>query len=189
MLQSEGATPQDAVRVLLETAYTLRHGSPEHKKAIMLSMIQQYGIDFTQGINPDRAALERERDLRANEDRRQQELGKQQVHNAAVSELEQFAQQPGHEHLDTLRGHMIALLRNGQAQNYQDAYDQAAWAHPTVRQAMQSAENLKRQQDFGRNRNAAAAVTGAPGAVSTAIAADPKNLRATIEAQFDGGRL
>ena len=189
MLQAEGASAADAVRVLLETAHILRSGSPEHKKALMLSMIQQYGVDFSQGVDHDRANLERQLDLRNNEDRRIAAEQQSQVQQQALSEVSQFASQPGHEHMETLKPYMIALLREGEAKTLQEAYETAAWAHPRVRPFMQQADNLRRQQEFSRNRNAASTVTGNPGSVSTTAGADPKNLRATLEAAFGGDRV
>jgi hypothetical protein len=47
LLSKEGATPQGAIRALLETVHTLRYGSPEHKHALFMSMAEQYGIDVT----------------------------------------------------------------------------------------------------------------------------------------------
>lgn len=189
MLQAEGATANDAVRVLLETAYTLRHGSPEHKKAVMLSLIQQYGVDFSQGVDHDRANLERQLDLRNTEDRRTAAQERQEIQQQALDEVSAFAAQPGHEHMETLKPYMIVLLREGAAKTLQQAYETAAWAHPQVRPHMQQADNMRRQQEFSRNRNAAATVTGNPGSVSTTRTADPKNLRATLEEAFGGGRV
>lgn len=189
LLKSEGASPQDAVRVLLETAHTLRHGSPETKKALMLSMMEQYGIDFRKPFNPEVARLQWEVDSRRHNDARvqAQQVASQEI--AAVSEIEAFAAQPGHEHMDALRPHMAALLQSGAATDLQSAYDQAAWANPQTRAALQQKADLERQATLGKNRNAAASVRGAPGGVGVSNAPDARNLRATLEDAFGGGRM
>lgn len=189
ILRAEGATPQAAVKVLLETAHTLRHGSPENKRALMLSLIQQYGIDLSRPVDPTRAQLEQELDSRRHADFRRTADANTRIEREAISEVETFAQQPGHEHLDTVRPHMIALLNTGTVSTLQEAYDQAVWANPTTRAAVQMQENMQRSQSLQRNRAAASSVTGNPGGVTIAPTADPKNLRATLEQSFGGDRF
>src|SRR6185369_5222595 len=46
-LQSEGATPITAMRTLLSTAHQLKTGGPEYRKAINLSLAQQYNVDLS----------------------------------------------------------------------------------------------------------------------------------------------
>jgi hypothetical protein len=189
LLKSEGATPQDAVRILLETAHTLRHGSPETKKALMLSMMQQYGIDFRQPFNPEMARLSWEVDSRRHQDVRNQSQQAVNQDVAAQTEIEQFAAQPGHEHLDALRPHMAALLSSGAAADLASAYDQAAWANPQVRAQLMQKQGMEKQASLVKNRNAASSVRGAPGGVETAAPAAGGTLRGTLEAAFGGGRV
>jgi hypothetical protein len=189
LLKSEGATPQDAVRILLETAHTLRHGSPETKKALMLSMMEQYGIDFRQPFNPEVARLQWEVDSRRHNDARTQAQQGVSQEFAAQSEIEQFAAQPGHEHLDALRPHMAALLQSGAAADLASAYDQAAWANPQVRAQLIQKQDMEKQAALSKNRNAASSVRGSPGGVATSGISNPSNLRATIEEAFGGGRV
>lgn len=185
VLTKEGATPQAAIRALLETTYTLRYGSQAHKHALFLSLADQYGIDLTQQVNPQLARTEweldssRQRDMRAaaeNQTRNQQEI---------AQTVESFISAPGHEHYETVRPMMAGLLQSGAAKDLQDAYDQACWANPSVRVAMQQAENIRRAGEQEKNRVAAnSTVTGAPGAVGVTPGVDPKNMRAMIESQF-----
>jgi len=159
------------------------------KKAIIVDLVNQYGIDFTNGVDPEKAALQFQIDRNNHEQMRGNAQNMNRAVQQANSEVDAFAAQPGHEHLDTLRPSMVVLLQAGQATDLQDAYDKAAWMNPNVRGILQQAENLKRSQSLNKNRNAAAAVTGSPGAVNTGGAADPKNLRGLIEAAFGGGRV
>lgn len=185
-LRGENASPQTAVRVLFETAYTLRHGSPEHKKAIILGLIQQYGVDMASGVDMGRAAVERELDARRTEDMRNGAGRAADELAAANDELQKFAAAPGHEHLPVLRTHMMALLQGGVVRTLEEAYDQAARAHPEVRKAV-AKQDLDRVAELGKHRDAASSVTGAPGAAAVTAVVDPKNLRGLIEAQFAGG--
>lgn len=189
ILRAEGATPQAAIKTLLETAYILRHGNPEHKRAMMLSLIQQYGINFNTAIDPERARVERELDLRRQNDMRGNSDRQVQVEREAVSEVEAFAQQPGHEHMEAVRPYMVALLNAGQAKGLQDAYDQAVWANPTTRAAVQAQGNLQKHQELDRNRRAASSVTGNLGSTAVSAISDPKNLRGTLEEAFGGSRI
>jgi hypothetical protein len=193
ILQQEGATPQAAIRALLETSYTLRYGSPEHKQALFMSLAQQYGIDLKKQIDPERARLEWERDSRNINDARAGTQQQVRLQQEVQTELEQFIQAPGHEYYERVRPVMAGLLTTNAATNLQEAYDRACWSDPQVRAALQQAENLRRAQDQGKNRNALAAVNGAPGSVAAASTAgtDPSKLREFLEAQFasPGGRV
>jgi hypothetical protein len=103
------------------------------------------------------------------------------------NELETFVNAPGHEHYPTVRTVMAGLIQSGVVQTLQEAYDRACWADPTVRAALQIAENARRVQEQSRNRNAMLTVNGAPGAVNgSGPATDPGNLRALLESQFSG---
>jgi len=107
----------------------------------------------------------------------------------ANNDVETFASEPGHEHFGQVRQIMAGLVREGKAKNLQDAYDQAVWAHPYVRAELLQQANLARVQDVNKNRRATLSVSGAPGPVAVAPAVDPKDLRATIEAQFSADRV
>jgi hypothetical protein len=111
------------------------------------------------------------------------------VQQGALSEVEQFAAQPGHEHLEALKPAMAMLLANGQANDLQDAYDKAAWGTPETRQYMLQQQNMARQADLTKNRRAASSVTGAPGNTATERQVDNRNLRGMLEDAFGGGRL
>lgn len=190
ILRQEGATPQAAMRTLLETAYTLRHGSPEHKHALMLSLAQQYGIDLNKQINPELAKAQWEADSLRAANMRNAAGGEQAQMNEVRQVLNEFISQPGHEHYETVKNHMIALLNNGQAEDLQEAYDQAVWANPQTRKVMmeqtQLQQNTQRAADLGRNRAAASAVKGAPGSVAVTPQGNKADLRATIEAAMGG---
>lgn len=187
ILSDEGATPQAAIRALLETSYTLRFGSPEHKHALFHSLAQQYGIDLGKQIDPEKARLQWELDSRNVNDARQAAAQQDQLQREVQGELEAFMAAPGHEHYGAVRAVMAGLMQSGVAKDLQDAYDRACWADPQIRAALQLAENTRRAAEQAKNRNALLSVNGAPGAVSTGGGVDPANLRGLLEAQFNGG--
>lgn len=81
--------------------------------------------------------------------------------------IQTFAQDPAHPYFQDVKVHMGHLLKAGQAKDMQDAYDQATWANPVIRQSLidaQAAERTKQMQaDADRARKAAAAsVRGSP---------------------------
>lgn len=191
LLAKEGATPQATIRTLMETIHTLRYGSPEHKQALFMSLADQYGIDVTKQIDPEKARLQWELDSRNVHDARMQAAQQDQLQRDVMGELETFVAAPGHEHYNAVRTVMAGMIQSGAAQSLQDAYDRACWADPTVRASLQMAENARRAQEQAKNRNALASVNGAPGAVHTGSGSDPSNLRGFLEAQFasNAGRV
>jgi len=188
ILSKEGATPQAAMRALLETSYTLRYGSKEHKTALFQAMANQYGIDLNAQIDPEKANLQREIDTRRLEDARRGSQQQSTMTQEVASELQAFIDAPGHEHYATVRPIMAGMLGSGAATTLQEAYERACWADPSIRASMQLADSTKRVESQAKNRNALATVNGAPGGVSTGSALpDAGNMRAFIEAQFAPG--
>lgn len=189
VLSKENTTPQQAVRALLENAYTLRYGSQEHKHALFMSMAQQYGIDLNHEADPETARLQQELDNRKHDEFRNNAARQEHLQRSVAEELENFATAPGNEHYETVKGIMSGLLRSGTAKNLQEAYAHACWAEPTVRASIQLAENAKRVAEQAKNRNALASVNGAPGAVASggkSTGREAENMRSFIEAQFEG---
>ena len=86
------------------------------------------------------------------------------------SQFEAFATDPAHLYFENVRDRMYALLRAGAARDFADAYQQAAWADPEVRQALlrQQAETRQaRSSDAARAkaaqaRHASGSITGSP---------------------------
>lgn len=188
ILAKEGATPQAAMRALLETSYTLRYGSKEHKTALFQAMANQYGIDLNAQVDPEKANLQREIDNRRLEDARRGSMQQSNMQQEVAGELQAFVDAPGHEHYPTVRPIMAGMLGSGAATTLQEAYDRACWADPTIRASLQLAENTQRVAGQAKNRNALASVNGAPGAVATGSALpDASNLRGFLEAQFAPG--
>jgi hypothetical protein len=78
-----------------------------------------------------------------------------------------FQADPAHPYFNDVRVHMGQILKAGAAKDLQDAYDQATWANPVIRQqllAAQAEETAKTQaaQAATARKAAAASLTGAP---------------------------
>lgn len=203
MIQAEGGEPVAAVKALLNTAYVLRAGSPVQKVMALQSIATQYGItpehiaqaQAAQGqqqrVDPAVAAVQRE--LQQLKQSREQELAeRQQAHQTQLqTEIQAFAASPGHEHFEQVKPHMAALLSNNLAKDMQDAYDQAVWARPDLRQTVLAAQQQTAQQAAQTQaqaraaaaKRAAGSVAGSPG-TSIPVSAPDRSLRDELRANL-----
>jgi hypothetical protein len=99
-----------------------------------------------------------------------------------------FAGDPKHEFLDDVRGLMADLIEAGRANNLEDAYAAAVWAHPDTRKILLQREAAGRaalkQNRATLAQRASAAVHGAPTATGAPINQN-LSLRDTISAAVD----
>jgi len=190
ILEQERASPVQAIRTLLQTAYALRAGGMEYKKAILYGLAQQYGVDMSNGYNPDQATTEAQ--LTAmNVERLQQGVHENQRTEWEVSNAyHAFANDPNNEFFPQVRHVMAGIIGNGLANDLGTAYNMALGMVPEVRNELFNRAAAQRQQ--AAQRSAAGAnlsVSGAPGGGSVSRAGDKvkdSDLRATIEAQLNG---
>jgi hypothetical protein len=199
MIQSEGGDPASAVKALLNTAYILRSGSVQQKVSALQAVAQQYGIPLEnvqqlqhqQRVDPNVAALQQQvQQLTQSQQRQQQEREQAEQHHIQ-STLDTFAAAPGHEHFEQVKPHMAALLEKNLANDLQDAYDQAVWARPDLRQTVlaaqqQTAKQAQATQAQARAaaaKQAAGSVPGAPG-VSMPVGAPDRSLRDELRANL-----
>jgi len=133
ILTAENATPVAAIRTLLQTAHALRTGGPEYKKAIILGLVQQYGVDMSTELNPQMARTEAQLAQLASEKMYGQASIQQQNSQQAVQELEAFSNDPANEFFPQVRQIMGGLVGQGYAKTLKEAYDMATGMHPEVR--------------------------------------------------------
>lgn len=186
-LEKEGATPVTAIRTLLQTAHNLRTGGPEYRKAMLLSLADQYGVNLTQPLNMDLAKAEA---TAAN-------LGVEKMYSTAGSnaktmeqtqnEYTAFANDPANKFFPKVRQIMGMLVSSGVADNIKTAYDMAVGMHPEVRTELINDEIQHRAQSAKTTAAANMSVTGAPGGAKMREA-PPKGeaLRDTISRALDG---
>lgn len=154
-IQQAGGQPDQVVKNLLHTAYTLRTGTPQQKQQLLLQVAQEYGIPLGQpqapeagtGIDQTAIAQTVQQLLQPHLQQFQQFQGQfqtvQQQREQAeqqklASQIEAFRNaadekgQPKHVYFDNVRGTMAALIDSGDAQSLEDAYVMACRAHPEV---------------------------------------------------------
>jgi hypothetical protein len=84
-----------------------------------------------------------------------------------LSVIETFRADPKHPFFEDVKVHMGHLLRAGVAKDLQDAYDQATWANPVIRQHLTSAQAEEAKQA------SSAAAAKARGAAAASLRGSP----------------
>ncbi|WP_455184265.1 hypothetical protein [Azospirillum palustre] len=180
--------------------------------AAIKGLAQQFGVDLTKigaptqpqedvYVDPQVAALQQQlanvQQFVQTEQQRQQEALRRQeeeTQRSVQTTLQDFsgakdeAGQPKHPHFDAVRQHMAALLNAGAAKDLADAYEQAVWARPELRQQMlaaQQQQETQRQQDrqrqqAARARQASGSIAGAPGGVAPPGAPSDTSIRGLL---------
>lgn len=189
ILQQENATPATAIRALLQTAYALRTAEPEYRKALFLQLAQQYGVDFTQGINPEVARAQAEAAALRHQQMENQARGTYGEEQRIAGEIGKFAE--AHEFFPQVRETMGKLIRAGVAPDLETAYQQSLKLVPEVVAEVEK-RTVAAAQEAQRNANrqhAARATAGgsAPGAgahPSGGRTPEPNSIREALEAAW-----
>ncbi len=101
----------------------------------------------------------------------QQQRHAQEVKSAGLDQqLQAFMTDPANTHFDTVRERMRALLEAGSAKDFAEAYQQATWTDPDVRQALlRQAEERGQARSLdavrakaAQARHASGSITGSP---------------------------
>lgn len=175
-IRAEGATVEKAFENYLQTAHVLRQGTPFQKAQALHSIAQQFNVDLNlplqgAGSDPQTAQLWQRLEAAEAKLQAQDQQRQQQESQGLQSQVETFASQPGHEHFQTVRVHMGALMEAGAAKTMDEAYQMAIWAHPDLRSTLldaqtKAAEEKRKTEQLAlsqRAKQAAVSVTGAPG--------------------------
>jgi hypothetical protein len=215
MIQSEGGTPQLAIRQLLATAYRLRIGTPQERGALLRQVAQEYGADLGQqqaGAEPDPqqqwaqyiqqqlSPLQQRIQQYEQEHLTAQQRQEQQKQEEIQGQIEAFQSArnqdgtPKFKYFENVRGLMGSLIEGGNAQSLEQAYDLACNADPEVRAALvteqSQAANAKRLEEAKRTadeaRRANAARMEGTGGVGFSDAGS-KSLRDEIASQLETG--
>ena len=154
VLNSLGATPEQAVKELLNADYKLRFGGQQEKEQLFAELARSYGIDLNQVVaeqphkDPGFSKLEGEIAQLKNFISNQQMATSQNEEQDRLSTVGEFLQQnPDAERLGDEFGYQIAVVRQANpqmpnAEVLKQAYERAKWAHPETRQGL-----LKQQQE------------------------------------------
>ena len=193
-----GGQPSQTVSQVLQTASILQMGTPHQKAALMANMVKQFGVDI--GALDSALVGEQPNPEVSQQDMIQQAVNQavapfqqhmqqqnMQQQNAVNSEVAEFAR--NNEFFNDVRYKMADLMDNAAAQGRsmttQEAYDEACWGNPEIRQILRDRET---QAAMGQKQSAASSISGSPGGPSTPSA--PSSLRGAIEAAWgDSGRM
>ena len=198
-IRAEGATPAQAVESLLNTAYVLRSGTPEQKRALILNTAKQYGVDLgslqqeEEYVDPTIAQLKAQvEELKrlADPNYIKSTLTREMESTKIQSDIAAFASDPANVHFETVKPLMASILNAGQARDLKEAYDMACMANPTIRSTLEAAkaaeQEAKRKQEVMAKKRAASSVTGSSAVPSNARATNPKSsVEDDLRAAFD----
>jgi hypothetical protein len=185
ILSAEKANPIEAIRTLLQTAHALRTGGPEYKKAIILGLVSQYGVDMSTELNPQAAKTEAELARLQNEQMYGKAHQQSQMTQEIKTEYEAFANDPVNEFFPQVRQIMGGLIGQGYAKTLKEAYDMATGMHPEVRAKLWERHNAAAVQEPRKRAAANMSVTNSPGGGHMVPASGGKkdtSIRASIEA-------
>lgn len=145
LLAAEGLDPVDMFNGFAANHYLLSRGTPEQKVQLAANMLSHYGIDLENLIDyvgdqiihptdPRIEALEREvQSLRGNA-RQQTITSQKEAQEAALTEIEAFAQDPAHPYFNELVADIAKLMEAKVAMTLSEAYEKAVYANPVTRQ-------------------------------------------------------
>jgi hypothetical protein len=172
ILRAENATPVLAFRDYLNTAHRLRTASPEHKTAMLLQLARQFNVPLPQAngqaqttpaFDPRALAPMIRDSVNAEFSQRIERQGIA----LARGEIDAFASDSAHPHLDDVAGVMAGLLDAGRADSLEDAYEQACWSIPEIRSSLIAQVEQKRAAEqkarTAAAKRASGSITGAPG--------------------------
>jgi len=146
--------------------------------------------------DPNLAALQNQVSLLSQQLEQQSSASYEQQRGAVQTEIDDFRSASDPEgtplfpYFDTLETDMAALIRAGTASTLEDAYEQAAWANPVVRNALladrDEAERSRRAaQDRTKAQRARRAAKSLDGGVGGLQATAPISLRDSLEEKFN----
>lgn len=205
LIQAEGASdPLQAIGGLLQTAATLKLGSPQQKAQRIAQLVGHYGVDIEtldQALSGSLPQNNEETRLNQMLEQRLQPVNQlmqrlnqmeqaqaQQVQGRAAQDVQQMiADTQKYPHFEAARYMMADFMdmaaQQGRSMSLDEAYQQAV-AYSGLQQGMMQEQNQQRLQ---QKQNAASSVAGRrSGGSSGAPDYSGMSLRETIAAQFAG---
>jgi len=198
-LQASGVSPSAFLGDVFTSVRTLSGGNPQQKAETVANIVQSYGVDLrmldqilTHRLQVGPEAFDARRDAaRAQAQVREHE---NRIYEQNASQAEQvlaaFAADPKHEFLDEVKDLMADLIEADRAQNLEDAYAAAVWAHPDTRKILLERQAQERVQAKSRRaseaRRASSAIHGTPASSAGGNPLKPNaSVREALEAAFD----
>lgn len=188
-IRQMGASPAQAVQYLFNIDHTLRYGSQIDKQRVMAQVAQTFGVDLgslAQVPQESQEVAQLRQQLAAMNQQMQQfqqAQGQAQL-TPYMAQIQQFKAEQGHEHFDELEPAMTGLIASGAAGTLAEAYEQALWARPDLREKQLASQRQQWEQEQQARVQAAQAasvqVRGAPAAPASAQTIDPKDRRSVL---------
>lgn len=181
-----GADPTQYIANVMVAERQLRSQDPNEKFNALLNIADTYGIPLRQYLGGEQAPAPAippavQQELAAMRQWREQEQAQ-----TLQRQIEEFS--AGAEFFNDVREQMAALLDAGTAKDLKDAYEQAIWINPEVREVMLQRQEAEKQKSAAAQRRAkatAASVDGGDAAgVDVAPDADDDSTAAIIREQF-----
>jgi hypothetical protein len=219
VIQREGVHPVKFMENALSTIRALQSGTPVQKATILGHLARQYGIDprMFAGVAPGGqppapgapaagapaqsfqlppalAQMATEWDQFKAQQQRDQQAAQEQMASSVMTEIETFQANPANRYFSEVKDHMRVLLAGGAAQTLAEAYDQAIYARPDIRDqlikereaGLKAAADKARQVQQARARGVSVRSRGG-GAAST-TAGSERTLREELAANFAEAR-
>ena len=164
-MRQMGATPQQVIGELMGFWSQMSGGTPEQKRAVLLQIAQQAGIDMPQASSsastdyqtmpPDFAPV-LQRVQRTEAELQQLRAERQRAdYDGRLDEVQRFQGDPKNEHFALVADEMLGMIRSGYAKSLAEAYDKACKISPAV--AAKVAEKAATEQARKDAEKAAAA--------------------------------
>ena len=162
-----GLPPVQFIHNMARAEYSLRNGSPEQRMEALFALADQYGLPLRQFVNVPQAQQpsqqaqtippQIQQELEASRQFRQQfeQQTRAQQEQTVQRQVQEFAAK--NEFFEDVRDIMADLMDANPNRTLEQAYEQAIWAHPEVRQVMLQRQQQQAAQEQGKQRRAAAA--------------------------------
>jgi hypothetical protein len=202
-IRQENSNPLQAVQNMMQTAATLRVGTPQDKAALVAGLVSNFGIDIVMldtllagkavngGLRPQQEFRDPRVDQLLQQRQQEQQQSEQSMRHELATQLQSFAD--AHEFFGDVQQTMADLMelrgKHGQKIDIEDAYKQACQMHEGVSkilaQRATQANNGTHSQAVLRAKRAAASVKGDTTPHSGATVPKNDSVRASIEAAIE----
>lgn len=195
-LERRNIPPAKYLETLAKFDQMLTYANPEQKTQLFQQLATNYGIQLNQSgqVQPlDPYAQQLTQLLQQNQQEVQLIKGRleQEETNKLLAEVNQFASDTkNYPHFEALRENMAQLLATEQAQTLQDAYEQAKWQVPEIRELEikhmmeRKLNSATKQAQVQKAKAASVSVRSTTPSGAVADNVDKKDRRAVLAAQM-----
>jgi len=158
-LQKYNLDPAKHASDLFTIHRTLVEGTPKDRVGVIRQLMRDHNISDEELGSPDFQPPyidPQVRDLTTRYNTLQSQI-QENARKAALEETQRFAADPAHPHFDAVSEDIARLINSNTCSTLQEAYDQAIWLNPTVRQQILDAKEADRKESERKAREAAAA--------------------------------